>query len=212
MRGRLLVAAIVLLGTLAGDLTLIAQRHGDHGGTPAPTAEQTKAPKEPGLPTASASPGVVPTGRGRGVTRAIPCYLITEKQLVTILGSPMGQGQRAAGSNGTGLSGNQREDCYWFSTRSDGPYVVISDVTTAQLRDRGRSGWTARRYFEEVAPKPRTYLSGIGDAAYAYGAASVGVLIGDVYVDIAVVSDNGHPVKDAVAIARIVARLKLTGP
>jgi hypothetical protein len=146
------------------------------------------------------------------MTRAIPCYLVTTAELKRVLGTAMGLGQRAAGSSGAGLRGNQREDCFWFSTRADGPYVVISDVTTSQLRDRGKSGWTARRYFDEVPPRSRTYLSGIGDAAYAYGPASVAVLVGDVYLDVMVVSPDGHPLKDAVAIARIVARLKLHGP
>jgi hypothetical protein len=202
----------VLLGTLAGDLTLVLQRQGEHAKPPAATGPPQAAPKEPGLPTAGASPVVTATGRGRGLTRAIPCYLVTDRELGKVLGAQMGLGQRAAGSSGSGLRGNQREDCYWFSTEADGPYVVISDITTGQLRDRGKSGWTARRYFDEVPPKPRTYLSGIGDAAYAYGAASIAVLVGDVYLDVTVVSDHGHPLKDAVAIARIVAKLKLHGP
>jgi len=72
-------------------------------------------------------------------------------------------GQRAAGENGIGLTGTQREDCFWFSTQPAGPYVVLSDVTTAQLRGRsGMSGWTARRYFNDVPPQSRTYLRGIG--------------------------------------------------
>jgi hypothetical protein len=210
MRGRLILTLIVLLGTLAGGLTLVAQRHG--GGSSKPSAPPQAKPAEPNLPTAAANPALTPTGRGRGLARAIPCYLITNGQLDTILGTRVGLGQRAAGSSGSGLKGNERESCYWFSTEPAGPYVIVSDVTTSQLRDRGKSGWSARRYFDQVPPKSRTYLSGIGDLAYAYGPSSIGVLVGDVYVDVTVVSDDGHPLQDAVAIARIAAKLKLTGP
>ncbi|MDX6285210.1 MAG: hypothetical protein QOG53_695 [Frankiales bacterium] len=212
VRGRLLLTLIVLVGTLAGDLTLVALRHDNGGSTPKASTSPQAKPAEPGLPTAGASPAVKPTGRGRGVSRAIPCYLLSSSQLQKILGSPMGLGQRAAGSSGSGLKGNARETCYWFATKADGPYVVISDITTGQLHDRGRSDWSARRYFDQVPPKTRTYLSAIGDAAYAYGPASIGVLVGDVYLDVMVVSHDGHPLKDAVAIARIAAKLKLTGP
>jgi hypothetical protein len=120
-------------------------------------------------------------------------------------------GQRAAGENGTGLSDVQREDCFWFAAAPDGPYVVLSDVTTAELRSRpGKSAWSARTYFNDVPPRTRTYLRGIGDAAYAYGTGSVGVLVGDVYLDVMVVTDDGHPLADAVAVARLMTRLEST--
>jgi hypothetical protein len=212
MRARLIVTLIVLLGTLTGGLVLVAERHGDGRGSSKPSASPQAKPSGPGLASAAPSPVVRATGRGRGVSRAIPCYLVTNGQLDKIVGTTLGLGQRAAGSSGSGLNGNERESCYWFSNDPSGPYVVISDVTTAQLRGRGKSGWSARRYFDDVPPKARTYLSGIGDAAYAYGPASIGVLVGDVYIDVTVVSNDGHPLQEAIAIGRITAKLKLTGP
>jgi hypothetical protein len=169
-------------------------------------------PTEPGLPIVPAARATHPTGRGRGLARLIPCYTVTAKELSRILGTEMAVvGQRAAGENGSGLSGVQREDCFWFSEVADGPYVVLSDVTTDQLRNRsGMGDWTARRYFDFVPPRTRTYLGGVGDAAYAYGPGSVAVLVGDVYLDVQVVTNDGHPLRDAVAIAKLMAKLRST--
>ena len=213
--------ALAIVGMTGAAATLAVHRqdtadsHPRVSGTPAPSAKPTRAgppgPTEPGL--ATIPPGsVTSTGRGRGLDRLIPCYTVTSQELSRILGAPMAlTGQRAAGENGGGLSGVQREDCFWFATEPSGPYVVLSDVTTAQLQGRrGMSGWTARKYFDEVPPRARTYLPGVGDAAYAYGPASVAVLIGDVYLDVKVVTDDGHPLRDAVAIAKLMAKLRST--
>jgi hypothetical protein len=215
------VLTLGVLSVLTGDLTLLVTRH--HADSSAPAQPGGDAhrrgkplvpvagPREPGLPT-SATRTIRATGRGHGLVRLIPCYTVTSGELAHILGRPMALvGQRAAGENGTGLSGTAREDCFWFSTQPDGPYVVLSDVTTAELRGRhGMSGWTARKYFGEVPPLTRTYLARTGDAAYAYGPGEVAVLVGDVYLDVKVVTDDGHPLRDAVAIARLMARLRTT--
>jgi hypothetical protein len=212
--------ALLIVGVAGGASTLAVHRRDAHhargpqprtahAGTPLPSPGP--GPHEAGLRT-STSVAIVPTGRGRGLARLIPCYTVTSHELTRILGTPMAVvGQRAAGENGTGLTGVQREDCFWFASAPDGPYVVLSDVTTDELRGRsGLSGWTARRYFEDVPPRTRTYLPGIGDAAYAYGPGSIAVLVGDVYLDVMVVTDDGHPLHDAVAIAKLMSRLEST--
>jgi hypothetical protein len=215
------LVALVIAGLIGAAATLAVKRQETHhAGSPKPTvtASGTSAPKtspgptEPGLPTLPAASATHPTGRGHGLARLIPCYTVTSHELTGILGTPMAVvGQRAAGENGTGLSGVAREDCFWFAKQPDGPYVVLSDVTTDQLRGRsGMSGWTARRYFDTVPPRTRTYLRGVGDAAYAYGPGSVAVLVGDVYLDVMVVTDDGHPLHDAVAIAKLMAKLRST--
>jgi hypothetical protein len=215
--------ALVIAGVTGGAATLAVHRQDKPTTHRAPTSRA--APTGSGTPTRAGPPGptepglatippgsVVATGRGRGLARLIPCYTVTSAELSRVLGAPMAlTGQRAAGENGGGLSGVQREDCFWFSTQPDGPYVVLSDVTTSQLQGRhGMSGWTARRYFDDVPPAARTYLPGVGDAAYAYGPASVAVLVGDVYLDVTVVTDDGHPLRDAVAIAKLMAKLRST--
>src|SRR5436190_8287098 len=193
------VLALLIVGVLGGASTLAVHRKDAHhprgpqprtGGRATPGSSPGTGPSEAGLRTTSAQ-AIVPTGRGRGLARLIPCYTVTSRELSRILGTPMAVvGQRAAGENGTGLTGRQREDCFWFSAAPAGPYVVLSDVTTDELRSRaGMSGWTARRYFEDVPPQTRTYLPGIGDAAYAYGPASVAALVGDVYPDVTVGTD-----------------------
>ncbi|MFL6239886.1 MAG: hypothetical protein ACJ735_10405 [Actinomycetes bacterium] len=216
----LLALAVVTL--LGAGVALAVHRHGDdhasgaEPGNPAAPAPRASAapnggPTEPGLPLAR-SAAIHPTGSGRGLARLIPCYTVTSHELSRVLGTSMALvGQRAAGENGSGLSGVQREDCFWFAKAPDGPYVVLSDVTTDELRSRaGMSGWTARRYFTDVPPRTRTYLRGVGDAAYAYGPGSVGVLVGDVYLDVQVVTSDGHPLHDAVAIATLMAKLRST--
>src|SRR4051812_20264531 len=142
--------AIAIVGITSGAATLAVHRQdtGDSHARPragqTPSSKPTRAgppgPTEPGL--ATIPPGsVVSTGpghgHGRGLVRLIPCYTVTNKELGRILGAPMAvTGQRAAGENGGGLSGVQREDCFWFSTDPSGPYVVLSDVTTSQLQGR----------------------------------------------------------------------------
>lgn len=212
--------ALLLVGLVGGGAALAVHRQdAEHGDTPqarvstpmpSPVPRSSSGPTEAGLPTGA--PAIHPTGQGRGLARLIPCYTVTSHELSRVLGTEMAVvGQRAAGENGTGLSGVQREDCFWFSAAPDGPYVVLSDVTTAELRSRpGKSAWSARTYFNDVPPRPRTYLRGIGDAAYAYGTGSVAVLVGDVYLDVMVVTDDGHPLADAVAMARLMTRLEST--
>jgi hypothetical protein len=214
VRHRALLLAVSLLVLLGDGLGLVATRVGDdgaaggtkRGGRPGP------APSEPGLATLPAPDATHPTGRGRGLPRVIPCYLLTAGELHRVLDAPMTDlGQRAAGSSGFGLTGMQREDCHWFSTRPDGPYVVLSTVTTTQLHDRGQD-LTARKYFDTVHGGPRTYLRGIGDAAYAFGPASVGVLVGDVYLEVTVVTNDGHPLRDARRLAALMSRLRVHSP
>ena len=215
MRTRLLLLAAALLALLGTGVGLVLARHdegGPGGGERAGSGPDGPAPREPGLATLPAPKATHPTGRGRNLPRVIPCYLLTAGELRRVLDAPMaGLGQRAAGSSGFGLTGLQREDCHWFSTLPDGPYVVLSTVTTTQLRDRGED-LTARKYFDTVHDGPRTYLRGIGDAAYAYGPASVAVLVGDVYLDVTVVTDDGHPLRDARRLAALMAHLRVHSP
>lgn len=207
--------ALVIVGLVAASATLAVKRQQDRSapggqrGAPTVLPKVSPGPTESGLPVASYR--VRPTGRGRGLYRLIPCYTVTSRELSSVLGEPMAVGQRAAGSSGAGLPGVQREDCFWFASRPDGPYVVLSDVTTSELRGRaGMRDWTARKYFDEVPPRTRTYLRGIGDAAYAYGPGAVAVLVGDVYLDVQVFTTDGHPLRDAVAIAKLMAKLRTT--
>src|SRR3954451_6326928 len=169
------LVALLIVGVLSVAAALAVHRSDAHhtpgaggggkGPSGAPLTSPGPGPHEAGLRTTT--PAIVSTGRGRGLDRLIPCYTVTSHELSKILGTPMAVvGQRAAGENGTGLSGVQREDCFWFAAAPDGPYVVLSDVTTAELRSRpGKSAWSARTYFNDVPPRTRTYLPGLGDSA-----------------------------------------------
>jgi hypothetical protein len=205
------VAATLSALILAGGAVIVA-RHGGHDRARTGHAPGASASPSASGPAASAGPVIVSTGRGRGFFRVIPCYLLTSHQVGRVLHTDVGIAQRAAGSGGDELRGFAREDCYWFSTATNGPYAVVSDVTTLALRSRGLTGWTARRYFLTRHRRHRTYLHGIGDAAYTFGPASVAVLVGDVYVDVTVVAHDGHPLRDAISLARLLGRLDIHGP
>jgi hypothetical protein len=127
-------------------------------------------------------------------------------------------GQRAAGSGGFELHGFSRETCYWFGQGPNGtvdptgPWVEISSLTTTELHNRGLGGWTARRFFTAVHPDRRSYLPDIGDSAYAFGRASVAVLVGDVYLDVTVVTQHGQPAAYARRIGHLLGHLRLRPP
>src|SRR4051812_4321966 len=135
--------ALILAALVGGAATLAVHRQDDSntngngprpGAPGSPTPRPAPGPTAAGLPTVPAATATHPTGRGRGLARLIPCYTVTSAELTKVLGSSMAVvGQRAAGENGGGLSGVQREDCFWFANAPDGPYVVLSDVTTDQL-------------------------------------------------------------------------------
>src|SRR5436309_400456 len=91
------VLALLIVGVIGGASTLAVHRRDAHhppgaqpraGGTGTPSTSAATGPSEAGLRTTSAR-AVVPTGRGRGVARLIPCYTVTSRELSRILGTPM---------------------------------------------------------------------------------------------------------------------------
>jgi hypothetical protein len=205
------LVAIALGLTLLGGVVTVLARGGDDSPADRPAAGRSPGP---GAAPPTRIP-VHPTGRGHGYARVIPCYTLIPSEIAARLGSPMGLGQRAAGSEGDELTGFAREDCYWFATKPTGPWVVVGTLTSTQLHDRGLGSWSARRYFLQRPGRPqneRTYLSGIGDAAYRFGRASAAVLVGDVYLDVTVVGSHRDPARAVTRLVRELGRLHITGP
>jgi len=214
MRSRTLVAVGVALGAVLASATGVAiHRSADsgHHGATSSAGHPPRPSAAPGSARASHALPVHPTGRGHGYVRVIPCYLLTQAEIGAVLGSPMAFGQRAAGAEGDELTGTALEDCYWFSTEATGPWIRVGTLTTTELRDRGVDA-TARTFFEAAHRGDRTYLPHAGDSAYIFGPASAAVLVGDVYLEVTVVTTDHHPLADARRLARLVARLHLSGP
>jgi hypothetical protein len=215
--GLIVAGAAVLSYLVVAGGVVVADRHHQHHGRalPAPSPTETLSPaphRDAGPSPGPSQPIFRDTGRGHGLYRVIPCYLLTNEQVDAALHTNVGIAQRAAGSGGDELRGFAKEDCYWFSNDANGPYAIVSDVTTLELHARGLSSWDARRYFLERNRGPRRYLTGIGDAAYVFGPASVAVLVGDVYVDVTVIAHDGHPQRDAIELARELGKLHISPP
>lgn len=154
--------------------------------------------KPPAAPSTAASPSAVAasspaTSPGSGSTTPDSCTVITTAEASAALGQPVKPPIKGNAYVEGGIA------CVFYGPDAPpgiSPNVPIGDTVRVVLV----TGPNAKKWFDDYRSKvPAKAISGLGDAAYYDGYASISVLKGDAYVRIAVGIANNLQAEEMLA-------------